>query len=70
MYNVVPPLRKIAEFLCTAHLRRCPELDMDPERPKSEQKWCLYSKTTGKLLGRHLTREDALRQERVIYVNK
>lgn len=33
---------------------------------KCGSKWCLYSKSTGKKLGTHDTKEDALDQERAI----
>lgn len=51
-------------------IKSCRKSDIDPDRPKSEQKWCLYSKTTGKLLGRHPTKEHAMKQERLIQMKK
>ena len=51
-------------------IRRCRKKDIDTSRPKSEQCWCLYSKATGKLLGRHPTKESAEKQERVIQMKK
>jgi hypothetical protein len=59
-----------SKVLKTAILKECREKDIDPDRPRSEQKWCLYSKSTGKLLGRHPSKEDAMKQEQAIHVNK
>lgn len=50
-------------------LRVCRKSDLDPSRPKSQQKVCLYSKKKpGRLLGRHPNRAAALRQERAIQI--
>lgn len=57
-------------------IRRCLRGDIDPERPISAQRVCLYSKRrdpqTGKrrLLGRHADRGEALGQERLIQARK
>lgn len=66
-------LRKIAtqlHFEKCATIRRCRKQDIDPSRPLKEQKWCLYSKSTNKLLGRHPTIESAREQEKAVYANK
>jgi hypothetical protein len=47
----------------------CQERDIDPKRPR--RRWCLYSKKKpGKVLGRHLSRRAALKQERAIQIRK
>lgn len=54
-----------------AVIQKCRKKDQD-DRPLSEQVWCLYTKDgpeKGRLLGRHKTKDDALRQERAIHVN-
>jgi hypothetical protein len=56
-------------------IRRCLKGDIDPDRPVSAQRVCLYSKSkdpTGKrrLLGRHASREEAMSQERLIQARK
>jgi len=57
--------------LKTAIIRPCDKKDIDPDRPLSEQKVCLYSKKTpGKLLGRHPNEESARKQEAVIQIHK
>jgi hypothetical protein len=49
----------------------CRPQDIDPKRPKSKQRVCLFSKSRPrKLLGRHPTYKKALRQERVIQIRK
>lgn len=59
-----------ALILREAIIRRCREQDIDPSRPRSEQRWCLFSKDGKKLLGRHRTKEEALAQERAIQIQK
>lgn len=60
--------------LRTAVIKRCLKRDLDPKRPKGKQKWCLYTrgKKKGKrrLLGRHPSKESALKQEQAIQVHK
>lgn len=52
-------------------IKACKKADIDPKRPRSAQKVCLYSrKKPGKLLGRHPNRASALKQERVIEMRK
>lgn len=51
-------------------IRPCRKRDIDPKRALSSQKVCLYSRHTGKLLGRHPTSTSALRQERAIQIRK
>ena len=63
-------LIKFANILKESTIKECPEKDIDPDRPKSEQRWCLYSKDGDELLGRHSTKEDALDQEQAIHINK
>lgn len=49
----------------------CRSRDIDPTRPKSKQKVCLFSKSRPrKLLGRHPSYKAALRQERAIQMRK
>ena len=49
-------------------IRPCRKGDIDPKRPK--HRVCLYDRKGKRLLGRHLTRMSALRQERAIQVRK
>ena len=61
-------LRCAAEEMRTAIMKPCREKDIDPDRPKSEQKWCLYSKKDpDKLLGRHPSQQSAKDQEVAIH---
>jgi len=52
-----------------AIIRRCPKKDKD-NRPSDKQKYCLYTSDGSKLLGRHPSKEKALRQERAIQKHK
>ncbi|MFA5135455.1 MAG: DUF5661 family protein [Patescibacteria group bacterium] len=52
----------------TAVVKDCKEKDLD-DRPKAEQKVCLYSEE-GKLLGRHPTEESAEKQRRKVEMEK
>ncbi|RLI21002.1 hypothetical protein DRO54_04855 [Candidatus Bathyarchaeota archaeon] len=54
----------------TAMLKPCAKSDIDPDRPMSEQQVCLYSKSTGKLLGRHPNEDSAKKQEMAIQISK
>lgn len=51
-------------------IRKCKESEIDPKRPKSEQVWCLLSKKTGRVLGRHSSKDKALKQEQAIQISK
>lgn len=57
-------------MLITAVIKKCREQDIDPDRPRSEQKVCLYTKDGTKLLGRHPSKESAEKQERAIQTRK
>lgn len=50
-------------------IRPCKKKDKD-SRPGKEQKVCLYTSDGSKLLGRHPSKEKALRQERAIQKHK
>lgn len=63
------------KMLKTATITQCKQEDIDPDKPRIEQRYCLYSKTKGedgeyKLLGRHPTAEDAQKQEAAIHAKK
>jgi hypothetical protein len=51
-------------------IKRCRAEDRDPNRSKRDQQWCLWDSKGKKILGRHPSRERALRQERLIQVRK
>ncbi|MDD5650082.1 MAG: DNA polymerase ligase N-terminal domain-containing protein [Candidatus Nanoarchaeia archaeon] len=57
------------ELIKIAIIKKCPKKDQD-NRPKSEQRWCLYTKDQDRLLGRHPSKEKALQQERVVQIHK
>lgn len=57
-------------MLKTAVIKKCREQDIDPDRPRSEQKYCLYSRDGSKLLGRHPTQDSAKNQEKAIQTRK
>jgi hypothetical protein len=57
-------------MLRTAVIKKCREQDIDPDRSRSEQKICLYTKDGTKLLGRHPSKESAEKQERAIQTRK
>lgn len=51
-------------------IKRCRLRDMTPRRPRKQQIWCLWDSKGRRILGRHPTRERALRQERLIQMRK
>lgn len=57
-------------FIKEAVIKRCPKKNLTDDRPKSEQIWCLFDSKGERLLGRHPTKEDALKQERVVQIHK
>jgi len=59
-------LEVVGDFFRAAVIRKCKPGDKDPDRPADEQEWCLYSKSEGKVLGRHPSRDKALNQEKAI----
>lgn len=62
---------KIAARYAMGIIRPCRRRDLDPKRPRSRQRVCLYTKKTPRrLLGRHPNRASALRQEAVIEMRK
>jgi hypothetical protein len=58
-----------SEQIIEAVIKRCPKRVKD-DRPNSQQQWCLFDSEGEKLLGRHPTKEDALKQERVVQIHK
>ncbi len=57
--------------LRTAIIKDCRKKDLDPDRPVSEQKVCLYTHSKPhRLLGRHPDEEAAKKQERAIQWRK
>lgn len=57
-------------MLRTAVIKKCRKQDIDPDRPKSEQQYCLFDSKGERLLGRHPTKEKAYEQEKAIQVSK
>lgn len=53
-----------------AVIKRCPKKDVIDDRPKSQQQWCLYTRDESRLLGRHPSKDKALKQEQVIQIHK
>lgn len=52
-------------------IRPCRKRDLDPARPRSAQRVCLYTKRTPRrLLGRHPNLVSARKQEAVIQMRK
>lgn len=52
-------------------IRPCRKRDLDPKRPRSAQRICLYTKRAPRrLLGRHPSLVSARRQEAVIQMRK
>lgn len=49
---------------------KCRASDITSDRPKSEQKWCVYTSDKKRLLGRHPSREKALKQLAAIEISK
>jgi len=50
-------------------IRQCRKKDLDKKRPA--HRWCLYSKKRpGRVIGRHRSKQSALRQERAIQINQ
>ena len=48
----------------------CRKKDLTPAKPKSKQRWCLWTKSKSRILGRHPNKEKALKQERLIEMKK
>ena len=48
----------------------CRKKDITSAKPKSKQRWCLWTKSKSRILGRHPNREKALKQERLIEMKK
>lgn len=53
-----------------AIVRKCRERDIDKNRSRDEQTFCLYSKDGKRLLGRHPDKESAYKQEYAIQKSK
>ncbi len=52
-------------------VRKCAKRDLDPKRPRSAQKVCLYAREgPRRLLGRHPNFAAAIRQEKAIQIRK
>lgn len=52
-------------------IKPCRKRDLDPKRPRSQQRMCLYTKKGPKrLLGRHPSYASALKQEQAIEIHK
>jgi hypothetical protein len=63
-------LEVVAHFFRECTIRRCAPADKDPDRPVSEQEWCLYTKhKPERVLGRHPSKEDAMEQEKAIHAH-
>ncbi len=58
-----------SEKIIESIIKRCPKKNQD-DRPKDQQQWCLYTKDKDRLLGRHPTKEDAGKQEKLIQIRK
>lgn len=62
---------RISARLQMGVIRPCRKQDLDPKRPGSAQRVCLYTKRTPRrLLGRHPNLVSARRQEAVIQMRK
>lgn len=62
---------KIAAKFQMGVIRPCRKQDLDPRRPHSVQRVCLYTKRTPRrFLGRHPSLVSARRQEAVIQMRK
>lgn len=61
---------KSAIVLKTAIIKKCKKQDLDPKKAKKDQVWCLYSKKSGKVLGRHSSEKGAKGQEAAIQIHK
>jgi len=59
-----------SEKIIKSIIKRCPKKDLTDDRPKDEQQWCLYTKDKDRLLGRHPTKDDAVKQEQLIQIRK
>ena len=66
---ILPNLKTGKNNSRLAVIRKCLKEDKD-DRPADEQEWCLYTKDGDQLLGRHPSKEDALKQEAVIEMHK
>lgn len=51
-------------------IKRCRACDMKSGRPKRDQVWCLWDTKGKRILGRHPTRNRALKQEHLIQWKK
>lgn len=48
----------------------CRKKDVVSAKPKSKQRWCLWTKSKSRILGRHPSRSKAVKQERLIQMKK
>ena len=48
----------------------CHKSDLTSKKPKSKQKWCLWTKNKSRILGRHPSKSRAVKQERLIEMKK
>jgi hypothetical protein len=51
-------------------IKECRPQDKKPDRPRREQKWCLWDSKGMRIIGRHPSRSRALRQERLIHARR
>ena len=51
-------------------IKKCRTRDLKSDRPRSDQRWCLWTQNVSRILGRHPTRERAQKQERLVQMRK
>lgn len=51
-------------------IKKCRVIDRTSRRPVKDQRWCLWDSKGKRILGRHPSREKALKQERLIQLRK
>lgn len=51
-------------------IKRCRKSDLTPKKPKSKQRWCLWTKSESRIIGRHPSKSRAIKQERLIEMKK
>lgn len=51
-------------------IKPCRKQDLTSKKPKSKQKWCLWTKSESRIIGRHPSKSRAVKQERLIEMKK
>lgn len=62
--------RTAADLSGLGIIKRCRKNDLTSKKSKSKQRWCLWTKSESRILGRHPSKSRAIKQERLIEMKK